>query len=682
MSARRLGWLAGLTLVYVAAGKLGLSLAFAHVSASAVWPPAGVALAALLIGGRGLWPAITLGAFIVNLTTTGDLLSSAAIAAGNTLEAIVGAMLVGRAGGVQALRHASGVFAIAGVAIPIASALAATVGVGSLALAGLADVAALPSIWLTWWLGDATGAVVLAPLLLFWRDTPRLEWPRAQQIEAALLVAAFLITTFVLFRGVVPAVARGYPLAFLVLPVLLWTAFRFGQRETVTVAALLATFAIWGTVEGYGPFAGLPLANALLVLQAFIGVVTVAMLAASAEVAERARTDRALVALNQELEARVASRTDQLRRTQARLVEAQAVAHIGSWEWDTVANTLWWSEELYRIYGIDQAAMGASYEGFLALVHPDDRAHVEATVRQSLEQREPFNVEHRIVRPDGLVRVLHGQGHVVRDETGRPLRMLGTGQDITDRRRAEEERVQLRSEQDKRREAEAANDAKDQFLALLSHELRTPVNAVMGWSQLLTKGNLDDRAREKAVTAIYRNALIQTRLVADLLDASRIRAGTMRLEIDRVDLAAVARDAVESVQPMAQAKEVDVATDVTPLALDGDAERLGQVLRNLLLNAIKFASSGGRVQLRCCVEAEHALITVEDDGPGISEAFLPHLFEQFRQADPSMTREHQGLGLGLAIVKSIVTLHDGEVHAANRPEGPGAIFTVRLPLAR
>jgi PAS domain S-box-containing protein len=681
MSARRFAWLAGLTVVYVAAGKLGLSLAFTHASASAVWPPAGVALGALLLGGRDLWPAIALGAFLVNVTTTGDVPSSVAIAAGNTLEAIVGAALVARAGGAGAFRRASGVFFAAGLAIPAAAANAASIGVVSLVLSGLATPDSAPSIWLTWWLGDAVGAIVVAPLVVFWIEAPRMAWRRQQLGEAALLALAFLLTILVVFRGLAPAVARGYPMSFLVLPVLLWTAFRFGQRETVTAAALLAAFAIWGTLDGYGPFASLPVGEALLVLQAFIGVITVAMLAASAEVAARVDAERELVRLNQSLEARVASRTELLERTQARLADAQHVAHIGSWEWDVAANTLWWSPELFRIYGVQPEHFVASYEGFLAMVHPEDRERAEATVRAALEARGPFALEHRIVRPDGVVRRLHGQGRVVTDDSGRPARMMGTGQDITERRRAEEERAQLEREQLARREAEAANEAKDQFLALLSHELRTPVNAVMGWAQLLRQGTLDERAREKAIGVIHRNAAIQARLVADLLDASRIRAGTMRIEVGTVDLSAVARDAVESVGPMALAKDVDILAKVEPLTLEGDTERLGQVLRNLLLNAIKFASSGGRVSLRCCADERDVVVTVEDDGPGISEAFLPHLFEQFRQADPSMTREHQGLGLGLAIVKQIVLLHHGEVGAANRAEGQGAIFTVRIPLA-
>jgi PAS domain S-box-containing protein len=681
MSRSRIAWLAGLTLVYFAAGKLGLSLAFTHASASAVWPPAGVALGALLVVGRDLWPAVLLGAFLVNLSTTGDVPSSLGIAVGNTLEAVVGAWLVHRvAGGPAALRRPEGVFRFAGLAVPITAAIAATVGVASLALSGLAARAALPSIWLTWWLGDTAGAIVVAPLIVLWASRPRLHRNRATAPEAALLLAAVVLTALVLFRGLILPLASGYPLAFLALPTLLWAAFRFGERETVTVSALLAAFAIWGTLDGYGPFAGLPPEQSLVVLQAFIGVVTVAMLAAAAAVGGRSDSDAALVRLNQDLEARVASRTELLERTQARLIEAQQVAHIGSWEWDITHDSLWWSEELYRMYGVEPESFTASYEGFLAMVHPEDRALVESIVSGALRTGQPFSFDHRVVRTDGAVRRMYGRGRVVLDADGRPTRMLGIGQDITERLEAEQERAKLAIEQTARREAEAANEAKDQFLALLSHELRTPVNAVMGWAHLLIEGRLEAGAHEKAIAAIYRNARIQAGLVADLLDASRIRAGTLRLDLDTLDLAVVVGDAVESIRPMAISKDIRVVTDVAPVSMVGDAERLGQVIRNLLLNSVKFASSGGQVSLTSRAIDGHVRITVEDDGPGISADFLPHLFEQFRQADPSMTREHQGLGLGLAIVRQIVTLHGGAVEAANRAGGVGAVFTVHLPL--
>jgi signal transduction histidine kinase len=269
---------------------------------------------------------------------------------------------------------------------------------------------------------------------------------------------------------------------------------------------------------------------------------------------------------------------------------------------------------------------------------------------------------------------------VVTDAGGRPILMLGTAQDITDRRRADEERLQLAHEQALRREAEAANQAKDEFLTILSHELRTPVNAVMGWAQLLEQGRLDEPGRRKALDAIRRNATIQTELVSDILDASRIRTGTLSLDRQPMELSAAIENAVDSVRPAALAKGIQIATELQPVSIVGDVQRLGQVVRNLLTNSVKFASSGGRIRLSSWCVDSHVAIVVEDDGPGISPDFLPHLFEQFRQADPSTTREHQGLGLGLAIVRRIVESHGGTVDASNRTDGQGAVFTVRLPL--
>jgi PAS domain S-box-containing protein len=365
---------------------------------------------------------------------------------------------------------------------------------------------------------------------------------------------------------------------------------------------------------------------------------------------------------------------------QARLLEAQRLAHVGSWEWDIGSNTVWWSEELYRIYGVP--SFGATYESFLERLLPEDRETVDATVRRAFDTAEPFVFEHRIVRPDGEIRVLSARGEVVTDAGGRPIRMLGTGQDITERRRAEEERAQLLLEQHGRREAEEASRLKDQFLATLSHELRTPLNAVLGWAQMLMRQQLDPEKARKAIEAIYRNATAQSQLVSDILDVSRINSGLLRLDLELLDLTHVIEGAIDTVRAAAEQKTLVFETTVDPAvpAVYGDRNRLRQVVWNLLANAVKFTPSGGGVHVRLTSEAGQAVIAVEDDGPGIDEAFLPYLFQVFRQADDSVTREHAGLGLGLAIARHIVELHGGTVSAANRRPG-GAVFTVRLPAA-
>ncbi|MBV9468453.1 MAG: PAS domain S-box protein [Abitibacteriaceae bacterium] len=233
-----------------------------------------------------------------------------------------------------------------------------------------------------------------------------------------------------------------------------------------------------------------------------------------------------------------------------------------------------------------------------------------------------------------------------------------------------------------RREAETANRMKDEFLATISHELRTPLNAILGWSRMLGDSRLGETERAQAIEAIQRNAHLQTQLIEDLLDVSRIITGKLRLEARPTDLSAVVEAAVESVLPAAQAKDIRLqrVLDSGTNLVSGDPNRLQQVVWNLLSNAIKFTPKGGRVQVRLERVNSHIEIIVTDSGQGISPQVLPYVFDRFRQADSAMTRQHGGLGLGLAIVRHLVELHGGTVEAESAGEGQGATFTVRLPL--
>lgn len=643
---------------YIASGRIGLSLAFVNESTTAIWPPAGIAVAALLLLGSRVWPAVAIGAFAVNMLTSQHLAGSFVIAAGNTAEALAAAWLARRfARGRDAFGNTGDILRfVAGSALG-ATTIAASVGTGALVSLGLAMPGDAGSVWLTWWLGDAAGIVMFTPLIVSWASPGRAPWTRARAVEALVLLAAVTLTAWVVFQG--PIGARHLQLQFFTIPLLLWAAFRFGGRETATCAALVSVFAIRGTSDGLGPFAGGSPNQSLLIVQGFIGVITMVMLAVAAEVSNRWRAERDMRALNEALEERVAARTEELTRVRDRLVEAQQVARIGSWEWDVATGDVWWSSELYSLYGVPVDAP-VTYGTFLGLVHPEDRTQVEAVVATSVESGEPFAFDHRIVRPDGAVRVLHGNGRAVRDQAGRVVRMVGTGHDIT---------------------AEAASRAKDQFLAVLSHELRTPLNVALGWTHLLRDDpGLESRAR-RIVDTVHRNLQLLTRLVSDIMDVSRIAAGALTLDVRPVDLGDLAHAAVETVRRDAAARSITVRTEISPSlpAIRGDGDRLQQVIWNLLSNAVKFARPGGQITLRASPDDDAVRIVVEDDGPGIAPEFLPHVFEQFRQGDSSMTREHGGLGLGLAIARRLVQLHGGTIAAANREQG-GAVFTVRLPV--
>jgi PAS domain S-box-containing protein len=239
----------------------------------------------------------------------------------------------------------------------------------------------------------------------------------------------------------------------------------------------------------------------------------------------------------------------------------------------------------------------------------------------------------------------------------------------------------FREAEEARRASEQANRMKDEFLATLSHELRTPLNAIVGWSHMLRGEGLDAATTRKGLESIARNAQVQTQLIADILDVSRIVAGKLRLEVQPTDLVSVVNAALDTVRPTAEARGIRLQPvfDGQPAEVTGDPDRLQQVLWNLLANAVKFVPRGGRVQVRLRTVNSHVEITVADDGPGIRPELLPHIFERFRQGDSSSVRHHGGLGLGLAIVRHLVEMHGGTVVAENSATGTGAVFTVRLP---
>jgi PAS domain S-box-containing protein len=279
----------------------------------------------------------------------------------------------------------------------------------------------------------------------------------------------------------------------------------------------------------------------------------------------------------------------------------------------------------------------------------------------------------------------HADGHefpievsITRVPGADPPMFTGFVRDLTARVRAERERERLLME------AEAANRAKDEFLATLSHELRTPLNAILGWTRMLLDGTMDTRSVRRALEVIDRNAHLQAQLVGDILDVSRIITGGLRLDLRSVDLAAAISAALDAVRPAADAKKVQLRLRLTERAavIRADPQRLQQVIWNLLSNAVKFTQAGGIVSVELIDAGARGIqVRVQDDGAGIDPQFLPHVFERFRQADGSVSRQHGGLGLGLAIVRHLVELHGGTVHAMSPGLGKGSTFTVELPKA-
>lgn len=340
-----------------------------------------------------------------------------------------------------------------------------------------------------------------------------------------------------------------------------------------------------------------------------------------------------------------------------------------------------WSVGAQRILGYEEAeALGQPTS---IIFTPEDLA--AGTDKLELEQalaKGQAEDERWHIRKDGTRFWASGIVTSLKDEAG--LRGFAKiMRDFTERKQAEDERAQLLvREQNARTQAETANRMKDEFLATLSHELRSPLNAMLGWLRLLNTRKFDEKTTAKAMETIERSARAQAQLVEDLLDVSRIIQGKVRLNVRPVELVTVIEAALDTVRPAAEAKEIRLQTifDSTGGLVAGDSDRLQQIVWNLLSNAVKFTLKGGQVQV--CLERvnSHVEIAVSDTGLGIKPEFLPFVFDRFRQADSSIARTYTGLGIGLAIVRHLVELHGGSVRAQSEGEGKGATFTIKLPL--
>jgi PAS domain S-box-containing protein len=678
---RSLTEMVALATLYVLAARVGLMMDAVAGFATLVWPPTGIALAALLIFGYRLWPGILVGAFVANVLTGAPALVALGIGTGNTLEALLGAYALRHIPGFRSsldrVRDVVGLIVLAAV---LSTAVSATIGVSSLYLGGIVSLEDAGKTWLAWWLGDLISDVLVAPVLLVWTTSPRTLPQPKRLLEVAALGVAVIAIGFLVFGGPAAVYTGTVGQSYMLFPLLIWAALRFGQRGAVTTAFLISLIAVWGTATGHGPFVRPALHQSLFALQTFMGVAAATFLVLGASVSERRRITQDLRGAISE-QTRLHAERDVAHQRLVTVLEQCPVA-IGIAE-AASGRFLFVNDEVERLLGrrptVSRAIDpdDAGWEGF----HPDGRkiAPHEWPLGRAMRGGEVIRDQvARIERADGRAVEVAINAAPVRDASGAIIAGVVIFWDVTAQRLADE---QLR----RAHEAEArANRAKSEFLAVISHELRTPLNAILGYVELLSLGLAGPLAekQQEYLSRIRRNQQHLLSLIDDVLSFAGIEAGRLSFALQTVHVCE-ALEALESlVQPELRRKELTYTRGAcdTSLSARADPEKLRQILLNLLANAMKFTAPGGRISVGAEREGEAIRMWVSDTGIGMPADQLARVFEPFVQVEHGPTRRYQGIGLGLSIARDLASAMRGDVRLESRV-GQGTTVSLVLPSA-
>jgi PAS domain S-box-containing protein len=664
--------LAGLAAVYFVAAKLALALAIPPGYATPIWPAAGIAVAALLLLGNRLWPAVWIGSMAANIGVETSAAASAIIATGSTLQAAAIAHLLHRFVGIPyrfvTVREVVKFFGLCALGATIAP----TVALLALALGPRLRGSDLFWNWWTWWQGDACGLILAVPLILSCCRPGTVQWLPRRIAEFVLFLILLVVATHVAFGGRVVSESAYAPI-FIVVPFIVWVAFRFGQREVTAVAALVCALAVGYTLsKGVGPFAQSQ-NETLLLLLVFIATLAFTGLAISAVLGQ-------LGAAIGELESSVRNRTLELAESEQRFrLMVESVVDYAILMLDAQGRVTSWNAGAQRILGY--AADEIVGQRFTRFYRGEDIARrmpeLELEVAGSAGH---FQEEGRRLRKDGSTFSASVVVTAVRDEAGKLLGFAKVLRDLTERDRVEAELIRAKVI------AEKASEAKSQFLANMSHELRTPLNSMLILARLLadnTAGNLNPKQVQFAQT-IHSSGIDLLALINDLLDLAKIEAGAVTaLNMGPLRLDELRDELERSFRQLAHQKHLRFGIELLPglpASMRTDAARLKQVLKNLLANAFKFTREGA-VSLRIEPAGPDAVaFSVIDTGIGIPVDKQSLVFEAFQQADGTTSRQFGGTGLGLSISRELTRLLGGELRLVSEP-GRGSTFTLTLPVS-